>query len=65
MQTNENFAVSQVTYDDLVERFGKDSAKNLVRCIEKLAAINDNIICFDEEERFAKAFHALVATNFA
>jgi hypothetical protein len=36
-----------------------------VRCIEQLSAINDNIICFDEEERFAKAFEALIATNFA
>lgn len=48
-----------ITYKDMVMRFGKPNAKDLLLCIEKLAKIKDSIVDIDAEKRLQKALDAL------
>jgi hypothetical protein len=51
--------MERVHYNDLVDRFGKDMANKLVRCLEQLAQIQNDIIEFDSDKRLEKALAAL------
>ncbi len=54
-----------VTYSDLVERHGQLSALKFLRTLEKMADIQPDIVSFDCEARFQKAFQALCAMDFS
>ncbi len=51
--------MSYVTYKELVDRFGKNNARDLMRCIERLAEIRNDIIEMDSDKRFENALKAL------
>ncbi len=55
-----------VTYKDLVMRFGKSGASQMIQTIESLATIQDEIVTpFDQETRLQRALEALNDINFA
>lgn len=54
-----------VTYDDLVKRFGDDRAQELLQTIENLADIHNETISFDQSTRFNRALAALNDIDFA
>ena len=55
-----------VSFNDIVVRHGKVPALELVRTIETLAQIQDEIVVpIDQEVRFRKAIEALSKINFA
>lgn len=55
----------RVTYQDLVDRYGSGAAFNLLLTVERMANIKNEIILFDEEERFQKALDALNDVHYA
>jgi len=57
--------MENITYNDLVKRYGHDMAFNLLLSVEKLAKIKNDIATLDEETRFQRALDALDETNFA
>jgi cell fate (sporulation/competence/biofilm development) regulator YlbF (YheA/YmcA/DUF963 family) len=49
-----------VTYKDLVMRFGDSTAQQLMRTVERLAQLQNNVVTpIDREERFRQALEAL------
>lgn len=54
-----------ITYADLVDRYGKDLAFDWLLSIEKLAKIKADINLIDEDTRFQRALDALDKINFA
>jgi len=58
-------AIENITYAELVDRFGNDNALVLVRTVEKLAQVRDDIIFLDQNMRFQNALEALDKINFA
>ncbi len=54
-----------VTYNDLVSRFGSDRADQLLRMMENLAEIRDEIIGLDTNARFSRALDALNDIDFS
>ncbi len=57
--------MDQLTYNDLVRRFGSNQAFDLLLTIEKLARIKDYITHMDEETRLKRALEALNNVNLA
>jgi hypothetical protein len=55
----------QITYNDMVTRYGSIQAFNLLLMVEKLAKIRDEISLIDEETRFQRALDALNDIDFA
>ena len=56
----------QIQFQDLVKRHGQRPALELVRTIEKLALLhNDVVVPLDQEVRFRKAIDALTKISFA
>jgi hypothetical protein len=54
--------MDRITYQDLIVRFGRPMAFDLLLKIERLARIRDDISRFDEEARLQKALAALDET---
>jgi hypothetical protein len=52
-----------VTYNDLIERNGYEGARDLLRCIERLAEIKQDILSLDNEVRLRTALVALNAAE--
>ncbi len=48
-----------ITYTELVEKFGKDSAVGLLLCVERIARIKNDIIQFDRNARWSAALETL------
>jgi hypothetical protein len=57
--------MEKITYNDLVERYGRVMAFDLLLLVERLAKIRDDIATFDEETRFQRAVEALNEVDFA
>ncbi|MDX2028385.1 MAG: hypothetical protein SFW62_07095 [Alphaproteobacteria bacterium] len=57
--------MNQITYQDLVARYGAHLAFDLLLTIEKLAKIKMDIQQHDEDIRLQKALNALNDINFA
>ncbi len=55
----------ELTYNDLVRRYGNTQAFDLLLTIEKLARIKDYITHMDEETRLKRALEALNNVNLA
>jgi hypothetical protein len=58
-------ASQNITYADLVKRYGESRAFDLLLTVERLAKIKGNIVHLDEEARLQKAFEALNQTDCA
>lgn len=58
-------ATDHITYADLVDRFGNHSARGLLRAVENLAQVKNDIVLFDHNARFQSALEALNNINFA
>ncbi len=56
-------AQGALTYRDLVIRYGKHTAFDLLLTIEKAAKITHNITYTDEETRLLRAFEAIDSNN--
>ena len=56
--------MKNVTYHDLVVRYGSPAAYDLLLSVEKLAQIKDEISHCDEEMRFRRALDALSDIDF-
>lgn len=56
-------ATGAVTYSELAARFGEDTAFQLMRTIEKLGTIKDNIVHMNQNTRFQRALDALNEVN--
>jgi hypothetical protein len=55
-----------VTYKDLVLRFGDNTAQKMMRTVESLADMqNEIVVPLDQEARFRRALEALNEINFA
>jgi len=54
-----------VTYSDMAERHGHDQAYMLLKGMERIAQVRDDIIHFDRDIRFRRAFEALCEIDFA
>jgi phage gp36-like protein len=52
-----------VTYDDLVSRYGQDNALQILKTIERLAEINNELEFMDRESRLQNALDALNDTS--
>lgn len=57
--------MQHVTFSELAMRFGKRPAFNMLRTLERLAQIRDEIASLDMETRFQKALQALSEIDFA
>ena len=57
--------MQHVTYSDMAVRHGDDKAFQFLECLERLAQITNDIICFDRDLRFHHAFDALCKMDFA
>lgn len=57
--------MKNVTYQDLVVRYGSPAAYDLLLSVEKIARIKDDISHCDEDMRFRRALDALNDINFA
>lgn len=55
--------MKNVTYHDLVARYGSPAAYDLLLSVEKLAQIRNDISHCDEETRFRRALDALNDIN--
>jgi hypothetical protein len=56
--------MTYITYKDLVVRYGNKDARVMVRTIEMLAKIQDEIVTpFDHEIRLQRALEALNSNN--
>lgn len=54
------------TYDDLVRVLGRYAANDTVRNLEAVANItHGNVVPFNYQKRYQKAFNVLIETNFA
>jgi hypothetical protein len=62
---NQELPMKNVTYNDLVTRYGSPAAYDLLLSVEKLAQIRNEIIHCDEEARFRRALDALNDIDFA
>jgi hypothetical protein len=58
-------AMMNVTYHDMVRRYGSAQAFGLLLTVEKLAKIKHDTHSADEETRFQRALAALENINFA
>ncbi len=58
-------ASQNITYADLVKRYGESRAFDLLLTVERLAKIKNNIVHLDEETRLQKAFDAMNKTDCA
>lgn len=56
----------EITYKDLVLRFGDHNARALMRTVERMAQLQSEIVIpLDQEQRFRRALEALNEINFA
>lgn len=51
--------MDRITYNDMVQRFGKNRARDLLICMERLGIIRAEIIDMDFDKRLEKALLAL------
>ena len=57
--------MDHITYQELVDRYGKKQADIYLYAFEHMARINKEIISIEKEDRFQKALEALNEINFA
>jgi len=57
--------MDNVTYTDMVKRYGNVAAFDLLLSVERLAKIKNEIVLSDEETRFQQALEALSQIDFA
>lgn len=57
--------MQHVTYQELIDRFGVDSASSLLKIVEEHASAQADIIALDKHERFDRAIQALSDINSA
>ncbi len=48
-----------ITYQELVDRWGRELAFDILLTVEKSAKTRSDVIYLDEEKRFARALQAL------
>lgn len=48
-----------ITYTEMVSYFGKKPATDLLKCVERLAEIENEIIQFDKNARWEMALNSL------
>ena len=61
-----SLAMIEITYRDLVLRFGDRDARAMMRSVERVAQLPTEIVIpLDQEQRFRRALEALNKINFA
>jgi hypothetical protein len=55
--------LDHITYTEMVGYFGKEPATDLLKCVERLAEIENEIIQFDKNARWETALRTLNEIN--
>lgn len=64
-QSYQNANENWITYSELLERFGEQTTKQLLHCLERMSEIKNEIVMLDCEHRWMQAMTKLnSATHF-